>query len=75
VKTADNLVTLIVQGARLLGMENGNIMDTSVAGRTRRNQLRAHHGRLVGYIAPTHSDQPLLIRATSPFLKAAEVEP
>ena len=75
VKTADNQVTLIVQGARLLGMENGNIMDTSVAGRTRRNQLRAHHGRLVGYIAPTHSDQPLLIRATSPFLKAAEVEP
>ncbi len=59
VKTADNEVTLTVRGARLLGMENGNIMDATVAGRQQRNRLRLHNGRLVAYIQPsTLNPQP-----------------
>ena len=73
VKAADNEVTLSVRGARLLGMENGDIADTSVTGRAVRNRLRVHRGRLVAYIAPLPG-QRLAIRATSPLLQAADVE-
>ena len=75
VKQADNEITLHVQGAKLLGMENGNIMDTSVAGRQRKNTLRAHQGRLVAYIEPLHRDGEVSIRATSPFLLSAQMGP
>lgn len=75
VKNADNEVTLMVRGARLLGMENGNIMDTSVAGRQRRsNSLRVHHGRLVAYIEPLSPAQPLMIRASSPYLQTGTIQ-
>ena len=69
VKQADNEVVLNVRGARLLGMENGNIMDNSVAGRQRKNVLRVHNGRLVAYIQPDRQSGKLTISATSPFLQ------
>ena len=73
VKSADNEVTLQVQGARLLGMENGNIMDSSINGRQRSNRLRVLNGRLVAYIQPQENGEQITIRATSPFLQTAEI--
>ncbi len=70
VKNADHEVTLTVRGARLLGMENGNISDTSVSGRQQRNRLRVHGGRLVAYVQPTE-EQQVIIQATSPYLQSA----
>ena len=70
VKNADHEVTLTVRGARLLGMENGNISDTSVSGRQQRNRLRVHGGRLVAYVQPTEG-QHVIIQATSPYLQSA----
>ncbi len=75
VTLADNEITCQVLGpARLLGLENGNIRDTSDK---TDNRCRAHAGRLVAYIAaaPTARDteRPIRIRFTSPLLKAAEV--
>ncbi len=76
VKGADNEVTLMVRGARLLGMENGNIMDTFVAGRQQRsaNRLRVHNGRLVAYIEPLAKTSEITIHAHSPFLKSAQLQ-
>jgi len=73
VKTADNEVTLTVRGGRLLGMENGNIADTTVNGRQTTRRLRVSGGRLVAYIEPLPGQQ-LTIRATSPFLQTAEIQ-
>ena len=66
-------VTLHIQGARLLGMENGNIMDSSVNGRQRANSLRVHNGRLVAYISPLQSDE-IVIHASASFLQSAEIQ-
>ena len=79
VKTADNEVTLRVRGGRLLGMENGNIGDTSVAGRQMPMRLRAFGGRLVAYVcgdraADAAGTTPLTVEATSPFLQPAVLE-
>ena len=82
VKQADNEVTLMVRGARLLGMENGNIMDNTVAGRQQKNRLRVHGGRLVAYIqhdeaaySQHDANSPrLIIRATSPLLQSHNIE-
>ncbi|MCR5679568.1 MAG: DUF4982 domain-containing protein, partial [Prevotella sp.] len=71
VRQADNMVTLYVQGARLLGMENGNIADTQVAGRQGKNRLRLHQGRLVAYIQPM-AGEPLSLWVSSPLLKTVE---
>ena len=71
VTQADNEVTIELEGAELLGMENANMMDTSVTGRQRKNTLRAFQGRLVAYIRPT-TGKGLRITATAPFLKSAE---
>ena len=73
VRQADNEVTLRVQGARLLGMENGNIMDATVAGRQRRNTLRAHQGRLVAYLQP-QAEGRIVIEASSPWLQSATLQ-
>jgi hypothetical protein len=70
VKNATNEVTLMVDGSRLLGMENGDIMDNSIAGSRQRNRLNAHNGRLVAYLQPQAS-RKVTIRATSPFLQPA----
>jgi len=72
VKDADNEVELIVSGARLLGMENGNIMDSSAAGRLQKNRLRMHHGRMVAYIQP-QTGETVSICATAPYLQKAEL--
>ncbi len=71
VKQADNEVRLVVRGARLLGMENGNISDTSVTTQRQGNRpavLRVHNGRLVAFIQRTDPSAKLYIHATSPFL-------
>jgi hypothetical protein len=73
VKSADNEVTLMVRGTRLLGMENGDIMDSSIAGRQRKNQLRLHNGRLVAYLQPQKKNGEITLQATSPFLQTAEI--
>ncbi len=73
VKNADNEVTLYVQGGRLLGMENGNIADSQVAGRQLKSRLRVHHGRLVAYIQPLPGRE-LMVTATTPFLEKAEMK-
>ena len=71
VKNATDEVTLTVRGGRLLGMENGNIMDTSVSGRQQRNRLRVHGGRLVAYVEPLPGQQ-FTVQASAPFLLSAE---
>ena len=76
VKDADNMVTLAVRGARLLGMENGDINNNHA---TRRNparpnqQLRVSGGRLVAYVQPIPG-QTVTVRATTPYLQDAQVE-
>ena len=72
VKNADHEVTLTVRGARFLGMENGNIMDSSAAGRQQKNRLRVNGGRLVGYFEPQTGEE-VMIRASTPFLQSAEL--
>jgi hypothetical protein len=72
VKNADYEVTLTVRGARLLGMENGNIMDNMATGRQQKNRLRVHGGRLVGYLQPQKGEE-VTVCASSPFLQSAEL--
>ena len=71
VKDADNMVTLFVQGGRLLGMENGNINNNAAARRAPaywpNQQLRVSGGKLVAYVQP-EAGQQVTVRATSPFL-------
>ena len=73
VKNADHEVTLFVRGARLLGMENGNIMDPTAAGRRTPNRLRVLNGCLVGYLQDLR-DGEITIQATTPFLKTGELK-
>ena len=73
VKNADHEVTLSVRGARLLGMENGNIMDPTAAGRRTPNRLRVLNGCLVGYLQDLRNGE-ITIQATTPFLKTGELK-
>ena len=68
VKNADNEILLNVRGARLLGMENGNMADITVTGRQRPNRLRVYGGRLVAYFVPQADSEHIIIRASSPLL-------
>ena len=72
VKNADHEVSLTVSGARLLGMENGNIMDSQLNSRQARNRLRVNGGRLVAYLQ-TQKEEEVTVRASSPFLQSAEL--
>ena len=72
VKNADHEVSLIVSGARLLGMENGNIMDSQLNSRAAKNRLRVNGGRLVAYLQ-TQKEEEVTVRASSPFLQSAEL--
>lgn len=72
VKTADNEVTLVVRGGRLLGMENGNIGDSQLSGRQQRNRLRTLGGRLVAYIEPQPGQQ-VSVQAMAAYLPTAEI--
>ena len=73
VKNADHEVTLSVRGARLLGMENGNIMDPTAAGRRMPNRLRVLNGCLVSYLQDLRNGE-ITIQATTPFLKTGELK-
>lgn len=73
VPTADNVVTLMLRGAKLLGMEHGNIADATITSRQQRNRLRTYNGRLVAYIQPSDGEPAITIRALSPFLKEQEL--
>ena len=70
VKSADQEVSLTVSGARLLGMENGNIMDSQLNSRPAKNRLRVNGGRLVAYLQ-TQKEEEVTVRASSPFLQSA----
>ena len=72
VKNADYEVTLNVKGTRLLGMENGNIMDCTAAGRQQKNRLRVFGGKLVGYLKKNKGEE-VTVHASSPFLQPAEL--
>ncbi len=68
VPLADNDITCHIDGtSRLLGLENGDISDTS--NKTDRHE-RAHAGRLLAYITPGNAT----IRFTAPLLRPAEVK-
>ncbi len=73
VRQADNEVMLRIRGSRLLGLENGNINDTSINGRRQPNRLRVHNGQLVGYFVKEQQKGEITITATSPFLQPAEI--
>ena len=73
VPTADNEVTLVVRGARLLGMEHGNIADATITSRQQRNRLRTYNGRLVAYIQLEDNTSQFTIHASSPFLQGQDL--
>ena len=71
---ADNEITCYAEGgARVLGLENGDIRDTSDKTDSR---CRVHGGRLVAYIAKGMRGEQTSARLhfISPLLKSAEVE-
>ena len=76
VKDADNMVTLFVQGGRLLGMENGNINNNAAPRRAPaywpNQQLRVSGGKLVAYIQ-SEKGQQVTVRASSPYLNDATI--
>ena len=83
VPLADNDITCYVQGPlRVLGLENGDIRDTSLRSTW---HLRAHGGRLLAYVcrAPqaagssermTRNGNAAVLRLASPLLQSAEVQ-
>ena len=74
VALADNEITCYAEGgARVLGLENGDIRDTSDKTDSR---CRLHGGRLVAYIAKGMRSEQTSARLhfISPLLKSAEVE-
>jgi hypothetical protein len=78
VKTADNEVTLMVRGARLLGLENGNMQDDHTPRRAPdyrpQNRLRVLGGRLVAYIAPQQqATGEITVSATASLLQPAQL--
>ena len=73
VPSADNEVTLMVRGARLLGMEHGDMSDATITSRQQRHRLRVNGGRLVAYIQPDDDRPSFTVRATSPFLQDQEL--
>ena len=72
VKQADNEVTLMVRGGRLLGMENGSMQGNQSGQSTGRRpqRQRVMGGRLVAYIVP-QGHEPIQVMATSPYLESA----
>ena len=70
VKQANNEVTLMVRGGRLLGMENGSMQGGSQPFSQRTPRLQVQGGRLVAYIVP-QGKEAVRVTATSPFLQEA----
>lgn len=71
VPVADNLITCMVERGRLLGMENGDLSDTSSR---RGRQHRAYGGRLLTYIAPGRQGGPVRVQFSTPLLQSAAIE-
>ena len=72
VSLADNEVTVRVNGeGRLLGLEGGDMSDTS---NLRDNRQRVVRGRLLAYVESTESTGEIIVSATSPFLGQAQLE-
>lgn len=71
VQLADNEVTCMSMGLRLLGLENGDARNTmaTLAG----NRLRVRRGWLVAYLTPAQASGQQTIRFSSPMLKPAEI--
>ena len=74
VKTADNEVTLMVRGARLLGMENA-VMESNHPVRRSPDyrpspRLRLNGGRLVAYIQPQPGEE-VTVTASATYLQPA----
>ena len=70
VSLADNEITVRVSGeGRLLGLEGGDMSDTS---NLRDNRQRVVRGRLMAYIEATEDIGEIFITASSPLLNAAE---
>ena len=76
VKDADNMVTLHVDGGRLLGMENGDINNNAAPRRAPaylpNQQLRVSGGRLVAYVQPIEG-QSVTVRASAPYLQDGQI--
>ena len=76
VKTADNEVTLIIEGGTLLGMENGNMAANHPVRRQPAmrpaNRLRVSGGRLVAYVRADgrRGIDGVSVRAVSPLLSS-----
>lgn len=71
VRLGNQDVTCEVKGpARLLGLENSDMRDTTKADA---NCRKTAFGRLLAYIQPTSSQETIRIRFTAPGLKPAEV--
>ena len=71
VKLADNDITCFVRGAgRLLGLENGNIQDTSSR---YANHRRAYQGRLLAYIQGNGDKGDIHVTVSSPLIGEAEL--
>ena len=72
VPLADSEVFVRVGGSgTLLGLENGDMTDTS---NLRDARQRVLHGRLLAYVQATRPGGAITIQATSPLLKSAEME-
>ena len=74
VKTADNEVTLMVRGARLLGMENAVMESNHPVRRSPdyrpSSRLRLNGGRLVAYIQPQPGEE-VTVTASATYLQPA----
>ena len=71
VPLADNEISCMAMGVRLLGMENGDARNigATLAG----NRLRVRQGRLVAYLAPGRQRGEQTVIFSSPMLQRAEV--
>lgn len=71
VMLSDNEVTCTVSGScTLLGLEAGNNSDM---GDYTDNDQGVFHGHLVAYIQATGSNEPIIVKFTSNWLKSTEV--
>ena len=77
VRGADHEVSVSVRGARLLGLENGNIQNNHSPRRSPdyrpQSRLRLYGGRLVAYVEGAAGGQTVSVRASAPYLQPAEL--
>jgi hypothetical protein len=71
VPLSDNEISVRVMGAgRLLGLEGGDMSDTSNLRDWRQRVVR---GRLLAYVEATRDDGTITVRADSPMLEGGEL--